>query len=60
MGALIGWAEQPSGSLPLLVQNVTGLNQRHILEAGVEDGATHKLLLALTPVALSLCNGRSI
>ena len=31
-----------------------GLRHGHILEAGMEDGAAHKLLLALASVALSL------
>ena len=54
VSALIGWAEEPPGGLSLLAQQGNGLWQGHILEAGVEDGAAHKLLLALTPVALRL------
>ena len=54
VGALVGWTEQPPGGLPLLAQQGNGLRHGHILEAGMEDGAAHKLLLALASVALSL------
>lgn len=54
MGALVGGAEQPPGGLPLLAQQGNGLWHGHILEAGMEDSAAHKLLLALTSVTLGL------
>lgn len=54
VGALVGRAEQPPRGLPLLGQQRNGLWHRHILEAGMEDGAAHELLLALTSIALSL------
>lgn len=54
MGSLVGGAEQPPGGLPLLAKQAYSLWHRHVLEAGVEDGAAHKLLLALASVALSL------
>ena len=54
VSALVGGTEEPSRGLPLLAQQRNGFWHRNILKTWVKDGATHKLLLPLTPVALSL------
>ena len=54
LGAFVGGAHEPVDAVILLLQEGDGIRHADVLEAGVEDGAAHKLLLALPLLPLRL------